>query len=158
MILGAAGLFYWKESRPHPPKPWNTAALTATFDRLGVEGDKNHVVFRYVLQNNLQSDYRLDGSVVVMGRLAQPESLVENRDNYLIVDQPLFIPAGHRVRFTIRTPVPYSKRLSDSATDEERKAFRKALTEFVNEKMGNLNGFAFFDATARYKIEFPKGW
>jgi len=78
----------------------------------------------------------------------------------LEINYPIFIPAKQRGRYSISLPsyrYPGGK-LKDDASKEERQAYGKAISAYVNEKFGNLNGFVLFDEANRYQINFPKGW
>jgi hypothetical protein len=57
VIVGAV---VWGSSRPPKPKPWNTKAITATYDTLDTEGDANTFEFIYTLENNTDYDYRAE--------------------------------------------------------------------------------------------------
>jgi len=37
-----------------PPKPWDKKAITAIYDFVDTEGEKNTIVFYYTLQNNTE--------------------------------------------------------------------------------------------------------
>jgi hypothetical protein len=55
-------------------------------------------------------------------------------------------------------PYKYTKGLELDASKEERQKFRKELSDFVNTKLSNLDGFVLFDDNNRYQINLPKGW
>ena len=56
VIIGA--IVRWPR-RPEKSKPWNTSAITASFDSIDTEGDTNTMVFVYTLQNNTDVDYQV---------------------------------------------------------------------------------------------------
>src|SRR5687767_2790615 len=90
----------WLESRP---KPWDNTAITAEYDTVGVDGNDNHVVFYYVLENKTKKDYRLDqkNDITVSGYLGKQKSLTTIDSDDLTVSVPLFIPTGHRQRIKV---------------------------------------------------------
>ncbi len=156
------GGYVWHQSRP---KPWNKEAIKTTFDKIGVEGVNNALVFYYTMENATDSDYRImyASSVITMGKLKAPESLSYDRD-YLDIDFPIFIPAGQRVRFAIHVPFSYVPKQSPAGylqkpkNEQKRDPSGEELATYVNEEMGNLDGFVLFDNVNRYQIDFPKGW
>ena len=156
LIVGVA---FWYESRPKPPRPWDTAAITAEFDVVDTEGENDQIVFRYTLQNNTDFDYSpLDTSLKLMGQLERQKSLSNSPEGFPKIDS-VYIPARQRVRYSIHTIYPYDKeKLKADASTDERTAWRKKLGIFIKEDMGNLNGFVIFDDTDRYQINFKKGW
>jgi hypothetical protein len=60
VLATIAGILIWYQSRPSPARAWNTKALTATFDEVRVEGEKNYLTFYYSVENNTDTDYKLD--------------------------------------------------------------------------------------------------
>ena len=158
--------YIWYESRPRPPKLWNTTAITATFDRIDTEGQNNTLLFAYTLENNTLFDYKVTGqsSVIMTAKLNRQRSLsLDRNDHFITVDYPIFIPSGQRTQFLIHLGYPYRyegirERPIANASSEERKKYREAVAAFVNEQMGNVDGFVLFDEINRYQITFPKGW
>jgi hypothetical protein len=163
MALIVGGLL-WYSSRPHPPKPWNTSALKATYDYIDTEGDKRTIVFYYTLENKTDADYKVESGVnaTIALHLQRQDSLsVERDESYVKIDYPLFVPAKQRSRFAIHLlAYPYQGKevLKADASLEERRSFRKALAGYVSKDMGNLDGFVLLDEANRYQINFPKGW
>jgi len=152
-------VFIWYDSRPTPPKPWDSRSITAEFDRLDTEGENNNIVFYYTLQNNTDFDYRLpEGSTTLMAQLEQTKSLSASKDGFTTHDTAVFLPAKQRYRYAVHVAYPYEIKLKDSATDVETKAWREKLGVYVNDEMSNLNGFVLFDEANRYQVILPKGW
>jgi hypothetical protein len=148
----------WYENRP---KPWNKDAISATYDYIETEGEKNYFVCYYTLQNNTDYDYKFSDltDILIMSKLKKQKSLSGNKESdTLKPDYPIIIPAKQRIRFAIHLQYPYDKTLKEDASKEERKAYRKDIEAFFNNKLQNLDGFVLFDERARYQIEFPKGW
>jgi hypothetical protein len=48
LLLGG---FFWYQSRPKPPKPWNSTAIKAYYNGAGVEGETSLVFIAYSLEN-----------------------------------------------------------------------------------------------------------
>jgi len=160
-LSAIAGVGFWYHSRPKPPRPWNSTSIKAEFDRLGTEGDKNTFIVEYVLENTTNFDYRLSNgdSFHINASLKEEKSLAESGD--VTLELPLFVPAKTRARILIHLPYPYTgqaKQPTDNAEIEQWRTYRKALEDFVNKNMGNLDGFSIFDEGRRYEIRLPKGW
>jgi hypothetical protein len=69
VVCAAVGTWIWYDSKPKPPKPWNSSALKATdppffsaFSVVGKTGspDTSSVKFGYTIQNNTDSDYEME--------------------------------------------------------------------------------------------------
>jgi hypothetical protein len=149
------GGFLWRESRPKPPKPWDTKAITASFGSIDTEGEKNILVFYYTLENSADSDYRSpDGAgVSIAGRLKREQSLSIAR-GAISLDYPVFVPAHQRVLFALHlSGYPCTEPLPPPGAER-----RADLSAYVAKEMPNLDGFVLFDEANRYQINFPKGW
>jgi hypothetical protein len=162
-VVLLVGGFLWYQSRPKPPKPpkpWNAAAIKAEYDRVGVVGEKNEMVFYYTLENTTDFDYRVEEghSILMSAKLRKHNNLVAFTGHEGI-DYPIVVPAKKRMQFPIHL-VGYSYSVSpkDNADDDERKKYREAFEKYVNEKLPNLDGFDLLDETNRYEIIFPAGW
>jgi hypothetical protein len=154
------GGYVWYAARPKPPKPWNTSAIRAVFDRVDTEGEKNAVAFRYTLENTTEFDFRLTrrDNLHLMAKLGEPASLMDDVAFFEVFDLPIYVPARQKVVYSIHFAYPYKEeRLKADATLDERRAFRKRLANWFTKEV-NLNGFVLFDDEHRYQIDFPKGW
>src|SRR2546423_1014510 len=139
------------------PAPWNSGAIKATYDRVDLD-DKNQLNFRYILENPTDLDYSLEtySHPSFAARLEDSDSLVGFGSESVKIDLPVYVPA-HRKSIVIVSTPDYGltiEKLSENASAEERKKFHKALETFISEKMTNLNGFALFNNTLRYEIDF----
>jgi len=155
------GIFFWYQNKPKPPKPWNKDTITATYDSVDTEGEKNYFVFYYTLQNNTDFDYNFSDltNITVMAKLKKQNSLSgQKKDEFLKPDYPILIPAKQRIRFALHLGYPYDKTLKKDASKEEREKYRKDMEAYANKEFSNLDGFVLFDELNRYQIEFPKGW
>ena len=160
LLSAVGGALVWYKGRPKPPKPWNKQAITAEYINVLPEGDKNDVSFHYVVQNNTDSDYRLDSDfgIETTGRLRQENGFAPFSSHFVTAQYPLFVPAKSRVRMALSIPYPYPERAKDKPTPDERKQYAATVAKYVTDEMGNLDGFALFDTINRYEIDFPSGW
>jgi hypothetical protein len=163
LLAVIVGGVIWYSSRP--PKPWNSAAIKATYDSIDTEGDKRTFVFDYTLENETDADYKVnsDALVTVAGRLQTQKSLsmLGGHEGVVKIDYPIFVPARQRVRFAIHLlayPYKGELKLNSDASREERRNYYKALEGYVRKELANLDGFVLFDEVNRYQINFPKGW
>jgi hypothetical protein len=159
-FCAVAGSWIWYSQRPKPPKPWNKQAITAEYDFVRPDGDKNNLTFHYILQNNTDSDYRLDSDtgIEITGRLKQEKGFSAFANHYVTTEYPVFVPAKSRVWISLTIPYPYPEKERDKPTDDERKQYTTNVVTYVTDEMGNLDGFALFDTLNRYEIDFPDGW
>lgn len=155
------GGFLWYNSRPNPPATWNTEPIKASFDRVTTDGSDNHFSFSYVLENTTDYDYELNefSNHVLMARLKRQKGLSQVGDA-VKVDYPIYIPAKQRLSIHVNLlgPYTYPKRLRRNASREEREKHNQEVAKYVNENMGNLDGFVLFDKEHHYQIDLPKGW
>ncbi len=154
------GGWVWYSGRPKPPKPWNRQAITAEYDFVRPEGDKNNLTFHYILQNNTAFDYRVDSDaeIEITGRLKQEKGFSQFANHYVTVEYPIFVPAGSRVWLALNIPYPYPVKEKEEPTTDERRQFTTDVAKYVADKMGNLDGFVLFDTSNRYEIDFSNGW
>jgi hypothetical protein len=159
VLCAVAGSWLWYSERPKPPQPWNKQAITAEYDYVLPEGDKNNLSFRYVLQNNSDSDYRIssDGEIEITAKLKREQGF-QQFSHFVTTEYPIFVPAKSRVRIAINIPYPYPIKEKENPTDDERKQYTTNVAKYVTDKMGDLDGFVMFDTSNRYEIDFPNGW
>jgi hypothetical protein len=159
LIIGG---FMWWSSRPPKPKPWNQNAITATYDNLGTEGEKNNFWFAYTLENHTNEDYRIDSEspevhlAVLLRRSNNALSFGDNKD--ITTDYPVFIPAKKSVRFQVRITYPYTDKEDYSAPDDVRHDWETKAAIYLTKELNNVNGFALIDERTRYEINMPNGW
>jgi len=157
IIIGSA---LWWSSRPVKPKPWNTKAITATFDTLNTEGETNTLEFVYTLENNTDVDYRAsDGNQIhLASNLVSQHSLSFDTQNFITTDYPIYIPAKSRVRFELHLAYPYPIKQDVNARPDIRYDYTTVLAQFVDKTFRNLDGFVLLDDNARYQVMMPNGW
>lgn len=155
-----AGFWLWYSERPKPSKPWNKQAITAEYDYVDPEGDKNSLTFHYVLQNNTDSDYRIgsDSGIEITNKLKRQKGLGEFANHTITTNYPVFIPAKSRVWISLKIPYPYPIKEKDNPTTDERKQYTTEVAKYVTDELSNLDGFVLFDMSNRYEIDFPTGW
>jgi hypothetical protein len=160
MLALVMGVGLWWSERPKPPKPWNSKAITAEYDYARVTGEKNHINFGYVFQNNTDEDFRIDSAdelsyAIKLG--SQKAISILPKDSF-ILEFPIVIPARQRVYIPVELNVSYTKSGNDELPLEERKKFRKEVERYFSGKYDNIVAFQFFDEQKRLKIDLPGGW
>jgi hypothetical protein len=159
------GSWLWYSSIPHAPKPWNRAAIIATFDYPDTERGEgsstpDQIVFYYTLENKTDFDYRFPprDQLQFSAKLATENSLSAN-DDFLTLDKTnMILPAKQRMRIQVHFAYRVEDNFGPSETTEQRHQRRQAIENYLNTKTSNLNGFAAFDLQNRYEIDFPNGW
>lgn len=159
-LLGLVSLWGWYANRPKPPKPWDKHAITAEYDYVDAQGEKNNITFVYTLQNNTDFDYRVDGDsgIDITAKLKEGKKFSPFAGHYITTEYPIFVPARNRVRCTLSIPYHYPGRKRDASIAEERKQFRFEVAKYVSDTFTNLDGFVLFDTGNRYQIDFSDGW
>lgn len=155
-LIGA--VYYWYSSLP---VPWKTDEIIAEFNGIDTEGEKNTLVFHYVLANHSENDYNISeySDTAIYATLSENQELSGNEDSEVIkFEKPLFLPTGHKSRFSIRLRYPTSFRSPKNATKNEIKEFRENLKTYVANELSNLDGFILFDKTKRFKVIFKSSW
>jgi hypothetical protein len=155
-----AATYVWYEARP---RAWDSAAITATF--AGVSSASNTPVgeallFRYIVKNNTDADYRLDGGAAqLMVRLKDGGSLLHGSEmiGRLSIAYPLFIPARRRVKPTIFLSTAFSEQRPEAASPAYA-AYQQRLLAYLKGDLPALGGFVLFDTARRYEITFHDDW
>ncbi|MGB8477909.1 MAG: hypothetical protein WCE63_03590 [Acidobacteriaceae bacterium] len=157
VILGGA---LWWSSRPPRPKPWDEKAITASYEGLDTEDAANTLRFVYTLQNNTNTDYRIenDSSVHLAAFLERSQALSFGDTEHLHTDYPVYVPAKSRVRFTVHLGYPYPIKPNYEASDDEQHDFNTKVAQYVTKELGNVDGFVLLDDNSKYKIVMPNGW
>jgi hypothetical protein len=159
-----AGAAVWYHNRPESPKPWNTTALKAKFDTMGIwtghqTDDYSYpVAFYYNVQNNTDRNFKIDNSTLTkMAVLPNGNVLSKEFGNYqdgdVTVEGPPFIPAGGTARIVLRVSYYYP----DDFTKADQADVKKVIATF-NHRLTELNGFVLFDEVDHYRIDLPEGW
>jgi hypothetical protein len=158
LFLATVVLLVSKSGRPaSAATTWDSRALTATYDFVTSEGDPQHIVFAYTLQNNTNQDYRLDGheDIELVNKLLTEKSIYRPTDKGPEMRFPVFVPANGRTTFLFDEPSEYAAKNADDSDPERHRA---NVQEFVKDTYANVDGFILFDHTHMYQIDLPKGW
>jgi hypothetical protein len=118
----------------------NGHAIRATLE--AVVPTHNDLWFRYVLENQTDSEYRVadESEVTILGRIRSTGALEPRRGEYVSGEFPLVVPARGRVHFAL---IWTGDREIDPAHAGDLVS-RLALLSFV-----------VIDNVRRYRIEFP---
>lgn len=156
----AALLWVWWASRPAKPMPWNTAALTGTYESVGTEGIKNTIVFNYIVENTTDSDYQAvdKRSLHIAVDIVDSNSLMFEGPESLRVDYPIYIPAHTRVRLRLHLNVSYPERISAQGSLDDHHDFDTRLCRYLATSASDFNGFSLLDDNLRYRVNLPNGW
>jgi hypothetical protein len=172
MFLGAAGFgagavltlslivaaVVWKRSRP---LPWNDHAFSATFDTIYLatrpQSDSYLVEFKYDIQNNTDSTYRLNpDSLVLMGQSSNG-SLKEwgfHQTSEPTLTGPAFIPAHAKAEIVLHISYAYPNEF----TPADKSDLQKVLN-CLSPRLKQLGGgIVIFDEAQHYRIDLPRGW
>jgi hypothetical protein len=148
-VLAIAGIGTTAYSLSHRVKPWNRAAVTSEYGSLSTEGSDHTLVFRYVLINNTDQDYRVDdvSTVQIAGKLKSQNSLVFGLSGFEKADSPIYVPARSRVRMSIHANLRYTSGEPSSDADAAWRDYQLQLARFASKEMPNLGGYVVFDPT-----------
>ncbi len=129
--------YAWYSSRPRPQKPWDTNALTATFDYVTTHGDDHHLRFFYVVENHTDSDYTLLTAALVATATMEDGHLSGDNASVNFKDSSLFLPAKQAVETAIDLPDYHYLDPSELArnTPDERKKYDAAVAKYVTEQL-----------------------
>jgi len=72
----------------------------------------------------------------------------------LSLEKNLYIPASQKVNISITLPIMFS----DFSFSKDKAGDEKVATAFIDRRLAEIDGFALFDPTNRYKVDFPNGW
>lgn len=156
----AGGFYVWNSSRPVPPKPWDAAAITATFLYADTTGDDNHCRFRYILANHTDRDYRTKTADLTLSAVLHEESSLTGAGtgDVKFQEDTIFLPAKDHAEVEIELPGYTFPGGSHPNDNDGMEKYRTAVQKYVDEHLPRLNGFAAFDDANRYRINFPQGW
>ncbi len=154
IILLTAGTVF-KGRGSESSKLWNGEAIKATYVASQLkETDKAHstLTLSYDLENNTDSDYRLDAGpeVLILSKLKADGSLSQQEP--LRLSYPVFLPAKQRARLAIEMTQPFAW------PAEEDAAYVDKLREFVKQRLANVGEFVLFDQASRTEIKLPGAW
>jgi hypothetical protein len=159
-----AGAALWYHNRPECPKPWNSAALKATFDTMEISSggtlpkDSYGVDFYYNIQNNTDRNYQINASTftpmaVLTDGNALSKEFGHHQSGDTTVDGPAFIPPAGTARVTVRVSYFYPNEFTQADKDD----IKKIIGNF-NHRLQELSGFVIFDEQNHYRVDLPEGW
>lgn len=144
MIAAIALLYSWDASRP---KQWDKTSIVLSGPVYFSQSDwlvvyppepRNTVDIVFDLQNNTGTDYTLQKSVSVMGRIASTNALVDASDG-LSTSQDYFIPAHDKVRVTFE---------ATAACPNDTTDWRTCIAENIK----NAEALVLFDSANHIEI------
>jgi hypothetical protein len=154
-MVSVAAAWSINESVARRTAPWDSDAISATYmgAQLRETSASDAVLFlAYELQNNTNKDYRLsDGpGYVVMSRVKPDGSLSSQEPVQL--SYATFLPAHQRARIALEIQRPFRWPADNDPL------LSKELTDFVTQKLSDVDGFVLFDQADRCEIDLPSGW
>jgi hypothetical protein len=155
-LVVLVGGFLWYQSRPKPPKPWNTSAIVSKDPPgFGSTNDFKQLEFLYSLEHNTNVDYQIESEseLNIMARdkdgtLLAPLSADEQHWRL-----PIFIPAKQRAIVTFLLTVSGIPEHKASETAEQ---YHERLRAWCEENMGAVASFVVFDRANHYQINLPR--
>lgn len=153
-LVAIVGGYLWYQSRPKPPKPWNTTAIFSD-DAPGFEAgeDGKQMHFTYTLQNATDTDYEIgpDAEITITFKNLE-SSLTEPLPKEVVtLRRPVFIPAKQKAMLRLSIVFGNIPQKKETETDEQ---YHERLRAFCKEKMVGA-GFVLFDENNRYQINLP---
>jgi len=154
-IASAVAAWSISASVPGREHPWNSSAMKATYvgaQLRQLSGADAMLVLTYELKNNTNTDYRVsDGPGYILMSRVKPDGSLNSQDQ-IRVSYPIFLPAGQtsRIALQIQRPLNWP---ADNDPELQNK-----LTDFVTQKLSDLDGLVLFDQPDRCEIDFPSGW
>jgi hypothetical protein len=150
------GGFLWYQSRPKPPKPWNTEAIVVkdppTF---APSSNYKSMEFLYFAENKTNVDYHIvnNSKIKIMVRYLDDSWTppLTTEDQHL--ELPVFIPANQKSPLIFSLVVPGIPERTKSETDE---LYHERLRTYCEEHLGAIGKFVLFDEGNRYQINLPR--
>jgi len=155
-VVMALGSFIWYSSRPKPPKPWNANALVVLgAPAFSVVDDGKRLHFSYTIENMTENDYRVETNNQLKllvktsnGSFSQPLA-----DEIEHIELPIFIPAKQKGTIILQLTMSGIPTKASDETDDE---YHERVRAFCEEHLKVIRGFALFDETNRYRVDFPR--
>ena len=150
------GLVGWYNSRPKPPKPWNTNAIIASGPpAFGVWGDGKSIELSYSLQNTTTADYKVDEDtqIKLMSKMADGAFSPPLSKESASVTLPVFIPAGQKALLLVSLVTADIPQRNGGEADQK---YHERLREYLQRNGEGVASFAIFDEANRYQLTLPK--
>lgn len=153
LYTGNGSLF--KRSPREQPAAWSQGTISVGYigsQLREIDKTRASLVISYDLENNSDSDYRLnDGpKVVILSRLKSDGSY--SQDQPIRLSYPVFLPARQHARLAIEITQPFNW-----PSDTDSGSIEK-LRDFVRQRLQNVAEFVLFDEANRRQLELPSGW
>jgi hypothetical protein len=154
-LVVLVGGFLWYQSRPKPPKPWNTAALAIKEPPRFQSADHEHLEFTYSIQNTTNSDYQIvsDEMVKVVARYKDGTLSTPLSTQVRHLELPVFIPANQKSELTFSVALSGIPERKLSESDEQ---YQERLRAYCEDHLGSVANFVLFDEANRYEIDLPR--
>jgi hypothetical protein len=151
------GVTLWHQSRPKPPKAWDTKTIQAEYDRT-TDQETSDIKFRYFVKNNGLEDYRISDAALVQLAVKMEKGQLTPFNRVVSIETPIFIPAGQKtmVFIKMKTGTRFQHQLPEHPTDVDEEQYRKFVIDYLNGTQ--IAGFVLFDEAERIEIDFPSGW
>jgi hypothetical protein len=151
------GVTLWYQSRPRPPKPWDTKTMQAEYDRT-TDQKTTDIGFRYLLKNNGLEDYRISDAASVQIAIKMGKGVLTPFNRVVSIETPIFIPAGQKTMVFIKliTGTRFQHQLPEHPTAVDEEQYRKFVFDYLN--ASQITGFVLFDELQKIEIDFPSGW
>jgi hypothetical protein len=154
-LVVLVGGFLWYQSRPRPPKPWNTAALAVKEPPSFHSGDHEHLEFNYSVQNTTNFDYQIvsDEKVKVVARYKDGTLSTPLSTEVRHLELPVFIPANQKGQLTFSVGLTGIPERKASESDEQ---YHEQLRAYCEDHLARVANFVLFDEPNRYEIDLPR--
>ena len=161
-LIVSIGISQWWSSRP---KQWSLTAITATPAELVFreQGEELHLQFRYALTNNTRTDYVLALPVAAALMRKVPEDSSLAKLDFARWEDNVRIPSRQTVSVLFEVIYNFSAYNTSATklhgyTSADDSNPPPALMSFVASRLKEMDGMAFLDYNARYRVELPKSW
>jgi hypothetical protein len=163
VVCVAVGTWIWYDSKPKPPKPWNSSALKATdppyFSSFAVAGkngspEKSSIKFTYSILNNTDTDYEMNkGDELKL--LLKLGDTVSQPAPFLTLDFPIFIPSKQKGTLTVSIA---TNSVPDKAKDDTDEQYHEHLRTYIEKELprDRVSGFVIYDESNKYKVDLPR--
>jgi hypothetical protein len=157
-LSAIVGAYLWYDSRPKPPMPWRTTAISSpsSEDSPAFRSDDNKTIrFTYTVQNSTDYDYEIETGTPIRitvkhtdGSFSEPmpEDVAKMR-------LPVFIPS--RQKGDITFSLFFGDDLPKKKSNESEDQYHERLRIFCKSQLGD-DAFTLFDERNRYQINLPK--
>ncbi len=157
-LAGIVGVYLWHQSRPKPPKTWNTSAIFSSDDGpgFGVDGNgqQKSIYLTYALRNSTDADYEIgpDTEIRIMMRNSDGSLSEPLPKEIAVLRRPIFVPAKQEA-FS-RLSIVFGNSIPPKSVTETDDQYHEKLRAFCREQFRGAS-FVLFDDANRYEIILP---